>query len=421
MATTATTAPPSTADTRDHIAAGAVIASHSLQHAYGHAFFVILPVIYTSLGLSPIAAGLLGTARMVAGGTAAMVGGVLVDRLQHRRLLILYISLISMGVAYLLVGLAPTYTLIVGALMLASLAGSVWHPTARGLLSQIYPRRRGFMISLDRSVGNIGDTVGPLVVGWLLVIVVWQRIFLGALPLALAFALLIWVALRRAYVWQEYGARRRAEARPLKAQFGAVRDLFRTNGRSLVTLLLVAGLSGLGQGGLILWIPLYLQETQGMGTVGIGAHVALLTAAGIATGPILGLVSDRMGRIPIILIVLGAKAVLAALMAAFGSGILLTVLIAGMGAFMFGINPLIQAWALDIADGRRLEGTMLGLLWGNNAVFRGGGPLLVGFVVASLGFGALFWYVAAMNTFALVVVAVLVSAISRGPRTSQQA
>ena len=413
MAIAATTEPLTTASTRDHIAAGAVIASHSFHHAYGHAFFVILPVIYSSLGLSPIAVGALGAARMVAGGAAAMVGGVLIDRLQHRRLLILYVSLISMGAAYLLVGLAPTYALIVMALMLASLAGSVWHPTARGLLSQIYPHRRGFVISLDRSVGNIGDTVGPLVVGWLLVIVVWQRIFLGALPIALALALLIWVALRRAYMWQELGARRRAEARPLKAQFGAVRDLFRSNGKSLMTLLLVAGLSGLGQGGLILWIPLYLQETQGMGTVGIGAHVALLTAAGIATGPVLGLVSDRMGRIPIILMVLAAKAVLAALMAAVGSGILLTVLIAGMGAVMFGINPLIQAWALDIADGRKLEGTMLGMLWGNNAVFRGGGPLLVGFVVAAFGFGALFWYVAAMNTFALLLVAVLVPAIAR--------
>ena len=416
MAIAETTEPLSAAGTRDHVAAGAVIAAHSLQHAYGHAFFVILPVIYTSLGLSPIAVGLLGTVRMLAGGAAVVIGGVLIDRLQHRRLLILYISLITMGLSYLMVGLAPTYGLILIALVLASISGSIWHPTARGLLSQIYPRRRGFVISLDRSVGSIGDTVGPLVAGALLVVVAWQRIFLGALPLALAFALLIWIALRRAYTWQELGARKRGESRPLKEQFRELADLFRTNGRSLLTLLLVAGLSGLGQGGLILWIPLYLQETQGMGTVGIGAHLALLTAAGIATGPLLGLVSDRMGRIPIILMVLGAKAVLAALMAAFGSGILLTVLVAGMGAFMFGINPLIQAWALDIAEGRKLEGTMLGMLWGNNAVFRGGGPLVVGFVVASLGFGALFWYVAAMNTFALLVVAVLIPAIAHGSR-----
>ncbi len=424
MSSVASTPIASEASTRDNIAAGTVISSHAIQHLYGHAFYVILPEIYTALGLTPIAAGLLGAARMVAGGAAATVGGVLIDRLQHRRLLILYISLISMGFGYLLVGLAPTYVLIVAALSLASLAGSVWHPTARGLLSQIYPRRRGFMISLDRSVGSIGDTLGPLVAGGLLLYITWQSIFLGALPLVLVFAFLIWLALRGADTWQELGARRQSATRPFGEQLRALRDLFRTDGASLGLLLVVAGLSGLGQGGLILWIPLYLSEVHEMGSLGRGVHVALLTAAGIATGPFFGLMSDRFGRVPVILTVLAAKAVLAALMGAFASGVMLTVLITGMGAVMFGVNPLIQAWALDIAEGRRLEGTMLGMLWGNNAVLRGGGPLLVAFVVQSLGYAALFWYVAAMNATAVLLVTLVLLALAlrrrgRAPRSQE--
>ena len=100
MSSVASTPTASEASTRDNIAAGTVISSHAIQHLYGHAFYVVLPEIYTALGLTPIAAGLLGAARMVAGGAAATVGGVLIDRLQHRRLLILYISLISMGFGY---------------------------------------------------------------------------------------------------------------------------------------------------------------------------------------------------------------------------------------------------------------------------------------------------------------------------------
>ncbi|MBI2954828.1 MAG: MFS transporter [Chloroflexi bacterium] len=401
------------AGTRDHIAAGAVIVSHSLQHIYGNAFYVILPVMYTALGLSPVAAGLMGTARTTATGTAALFGGILVDRLQHRRLLILYISLFTVGFGYLLVGLAPAYVLILIALALASLAGSVWHPVSRGLLSQIYPDRRGFMISLDRSVGNLGDTIGPLAAGGLLMVTVWQQIFFGALPIAMAFGLLLWITLRGASTWQELGAKRREETRPLREQLHTLADVFRSNRGSLSFILLVAGLSGMGQGGIMLWVPLYLQEAQGLDSVSIGFHVALLAGMGIATGPIFGLVSDRLGRIPVIVVVLGGKATMAALLAMFGAGTVLTILVAGLGAFLFGVNPLIQAWALDIVEGRKLEGTMLGMLWGNNAIFQGGAPLLIGFVVAALGFGALFWYIAALNTLAILLVAILIPTVGR--------
>ena len=38
---------------RDHVAAGAIITSHTLQHLYGHAFWVILPTIYAAMGPQP--------------------------------------------------------------------------------------------------------------------------------------------------------------------------------------------------------------------------------------------------------------------------------------------------------------------------------------------------------------------------------
>jgi len=107
----------------DHIATGGIIVSHSLQHLYGQGFYVILPVIYTALGLTPIAAGFIGTVRQVSGGGASMIGGFLIDRLQHRRILVLYLSLILMGLGYFLVALSPTYLLILLAISLAGAAG----------------------------------------------------------------------------------------------------------------------------------------------------------------------------------------------------------------------------------------------------------------------------------------------------------
>lgn len=84
-----------------------------------------------------------------------------------------------------------------------------------------------------------------------------------------------------------------------------------------------------------------------------------------------------------------------------------------MGAFLFSLNPLVQAGALDIAEGKKLEGTMIGLLWGNNALFSGLAPVLVGFMVGSTGYGILFWYIAAMNVIAEVFAIALLLAKAR--------
>ncbi len=399
------TEPKVTASSKDHVASGGVIGSHVLQHMYGHGFFVLLTVMYSSLGLNPVSAGLVGTVRALGSGTASTLGGVLIDRFQHRRLLILYCSMGTMGLGYLLVGLAPTFLLILVALAFTAAAGSIWHPAARSLLSQIYPKRRGFMISMDRSAGSVGDTIGPLAAGALLAYMTWQQIYMLAFPMALGVVVFLWLVLRQADTFQHLGATKQAVAqRTIKEQLVALKEILRNSGNVLTILLIVKAVAGFGQGGLLLWVPLYLSESEGMSTMAVGVHVALLTGMGIATGPIFGWLSDRHGRVPVILMVLGGKAAIAGLLAVFGTGLMLSVLIAGLGAFMFGVNSLIQAWALDLADGRRLEGTMMGSMYGVNMIFQGFAPLVVGLVVAAFGFSSLFVYVAAMNVFGVILV-----------------
>ena len=260
------------------------------------------------------------------------------------------------------------------------------------------------MLTVDRSAGALGDTAGPTITGWLLVYLVWQGIFLAAFPLALLFMFILWTLLRRSETFQNVGARSRGQSRPFSEQVRDLRGLFRENSRILSLLILIKAIVGFGQGGLFLWLPLYLQESVGMGPVGLGFHLSLLTAMGIATSPAFGFLSDRIGRMPVIIIVLTAKVAITTLIALSGTGLTLTLLIGAMGAINMVVNPLVQTWALDIAHGRNLEGTTLGVLDGANAIFRGAGPFMTGLVVATWGFESLFWYIAAMSAAALSVV-----------------
>ncbi|MEX0868338.1 MAG: hypothetical protein WD011_01570, partial [Nitriliruptoraceae bacterium] len=94
-------------------------------------------------------------------------------------------------------------------------------------------------------------------------------------------------------------------------------------------------------------------------------------------------------------------------MALTGSGLLFSASVALMGTVFFGASSLIQAAALDAAEGQQLEGSMLGLLWGLNAVTTGISPVIVGFLVEGIGYGTIFWYVAGVNAAAALLSAFL--------------
>lgn len=391
-------------ETAARTAGRTVIGAHSLQHVYMHGFYVILPDIYVSLGLTPVTAGGIEAVRRIASGLASMVGGFLLDRFDRRRIDALFWSLAAMGIGYVLVGTSHTYFTILLAVALAGAAGSLWHPAAIGLLSRVFPGRRGYIVTLHRASGNFGDAIGPVIVGFLLLIVGWRAILIGALPLVVIASLALLWALRRAPRWRNLRDSNSSE-RGSRELAGSMLGLLRT--RNLILLLIVSGISGIGQGGLTMWLGLYLRETQSMGSVGIGIHVALLTGIGIVTGPMLGRLSDSVGRKPVIVGVLTTKTVLAVLLALTGSGLVFSVLVALLGSVLFATNGLVQAAALDLADQAGLEGSMIGLLWGSNALFVGASPLLLGALIASLGYGVLFWWVGAMTFVAALVAAAM--------------
>ena len=109
--------------TNDSVMATTLIGAHGLEHVYGHSFPVLVTALYDDLGLDPIQAGVLSAVRQITGGLTSVGSGFSVDMFQHRRAQVLSVSMALIGVGYFLVSIAPTYTLIVAALVVAS-AGS---------------------------------------------------------------------------------------------------------------------------------------------------------------------------------------------------------------------------------------------------------------------------------------------------------
>lgn len=390
--------------------AGTLVVSHSLTHMYGQGFYVIIPQIFQQLGLTYTQAGLIDTARWLANGMSSLVGGFFVDMFQHRRGFLLGATLMLLGLGYVLVSLAPTYWLIIAALVFVALGGSLWHPIAIGLLSQRFPKNRGLVIAMHRASGSVGDTISPPLIGFLMggsVVALslfgltffqmtgpsidWRQVLRLGLPISLALGLVIW-----GFLWHVGGARtsQAGLGSDLKKKLGSLGVAFR--GRGLITLMAISALRGMGDRAILMFLGLYLSQELKMSTGMQGIFYGLLTLPAIATGPLLGAVSDRVGRRPIIVAVLLMSALFPPFIALADGTASLLVTVGIFGLFLYAVNSLVQAAAMDVAEGLKLEGTLIGLLWGGNAAFGAFSPVLVGWLADIFGIRIGFYYASAV-------------------------
>ncbi len=371
--------------------AGTIIGAHTLTHVIPRSFYVMVPLIYQQFGLNPVQAGLMDAVRWVSSGLSGIFVGFLVDMYRHRRGSLLGISMAILGLGYFLVSLAPTFGLILCSLIIAHIGSAVWHPPGIGLLSEHYPKRRGLFIALHRSTGSLGDTVGPLLIGFLLVAITWQQTLQAMFPLAILLAILLWVLLRNVGGTRAQPVNFKSD---FKKQMASIRKA--TRGSGLITLMIITALRGMGDRALFLFLPIYLAQDLNMDIVGIGFHMGLLAFLGIASGPIIGALSDRIGRKPLLVLVPLISAVFPPLMLWFGASIGLTISIALFGLFLYSVNSLVQAAAMDLSEGMKLEGSFIGLLWGNNALFGAVSPIIAGVLAGAFGFQAVFYYAGAI-------------------------
>ena len=373
--------------TKDPVMASTLIGAHTLEHMYGRAFLVLIPQIYITLGLAPIQAGFLDAVRQLSGGATSMTGGFFVDMFQHRRAHILAFSMSLIAIGYFLVSIAPSFGLILAALALASAGTALWHPPALGLLAQRFPKRRGLFISLHRSAGNVGDWLGPLIVGGLLAIVGWRWIVGGGTPVLLLFAVVIFFLLRNVggpkIEGVDYGAKFRTQIRDMRESF---------KGTGMWWIFTVSAVRGMGDRSLLWVIPLYLSDQLELSPFWVGFHVALLAAPGIFAGPLFGALSDRIGRKPIIMLIMASAVIFPTTMVLGGDGPGMTGSVLLFGLVLFSVTSLTQAAAIDVAAGKGLEGTFIGLMWGSNAFFGAMASIIAGVIVEYIGWHAAFYF-----------------------------
>jgi MFS transporter, FSR family, fosmidomycin resistance protein len=365
-----------------------ITTGHALTHWYPATFYLLLPLIGNELGLTYSQIGLIMTCQYVAAAIANIPGGMLVDTIGRKGLL-MAVSLFWVGFPYLLIGFTHGYLMLLLCVALVGFGNSLWHPTAIPTLGQRYPERKGLVLSLHGMGGNVGDAIAPVVIGAALAIFSWREVVvINVLP-GLVVALLMFVFLGS----MRLGARKSAaRSQTLGEYWKGVRQLFRN--RSLILLSTGSTFRSMTQSALLTFLPVYLANQMGYSPFVVGACLFALQAAGFAAAPIAGHLSDRMGRRSIVMSSMATTAVVLVAMALSGGSVLFIALVAVLGFFLYAIRPVIQAWLLE-ATPRNMGGSSIGILFGAQALGAAAGPLIAGMVADRQGLLATFYFLAA--------------------------
>ena len=241
----------------------ALTSGHAAIHWYQQLWPVIIPAIRSSLGLTDIQLGTLSSVKQFTTGPLFLPAGILADFFRKRTAIILAASFGFLSVSYFLVGQASSYLWIIPPVALLGIETALWHPAAVGSLSLRFPERRGSALAIHGAGASLGDTVGPIVIGFLLLTLAWQRLLELHLIPALLIALLLWRALGSVYENQE--------GRPsLKAYLNDAKVLAQS--RMVLVIIGVNALVSMGRLSIITFLPIY---TAGPGVLRLRSWLLL--------------------------------------------------------------------------------------------------------------------------------------------------
>jgi MFS family permease len=378
-----------------------ISAGHMMTHWYPATFYLLLPLIGNELGLSYSQIGWILTCQYVAGALSNLPGGVAVD-LIGRKGLLMAVALSWIGLPYFVMGLSHSYWMLLGCAALVGIGNNLWHPTAIPLLARNHPQRSGLVVSIHAMGGHVGDAVAPLVVGAMLTVLSWRDVMImNVVPGVIASILMLMLLGQSGSL--SAGPDPAAKARKSSPSLAGVMSLLAD--RTVVTLSLGSAMRSMTAMTLLTFLPLFLANEMGYPPSWIGGLLFALQAAGFVAAPVSGHLSDRLGRRNIIMASMAMSGVVLLFMAFAGRSPAFALFVAFLGFFLFATRSVLQAWLLE-ATPKHLGGTAIGILFGAQAVGAAIGPWVAGEIADSYGITATFYFLAATivvaNLFILI-------------------
>jgi MFS transporter, DHA1 family, multidrug resistance protein len=382
-----------------------VLASLLSRLGYQMARSPVLPIFAADLGALPELIGVIVAASTITGVFLKLPSGALSDVLGRKRMMVLG-SLFFAAPPFLYPFIHDPWSLL-ALRFVHGCATAIFSPVASAYVAGLGESGRGARLGWFSSANDIGATGGPLVGGFVLYFTASFSItyllvgVLGVLTLVVVLLLPdVDPPAREAKTF----AARAAEFRRGLAEVLRTPPIF--------VAAAIEAVMYLGYGAFIGFLPIYARR------VGLNdAQIAIVFGAQLALAmiakPIAGRISDRLGRIPVIIV--GLLLCAAALPLIFRSGslplFLLTAPVLGIG--VGAVTPVTNALIADLASARHLGAAMgvFGTIWD---IGEAAGPMLAGVLIGALDYAMTFDVLAAVIALFALGLVLLV----RDPRSA---
>ncbi len=341
----------------------------------------VLPLFATHLGANEPEIGVIAAASTIPGILLSIPAGTLSDIYGRRR--IIWVSLLIFSSAPLLYLLVTTPWQLVVVRFYHGFATAIFGPVIMAMIAERYPRRRGERMSLFSSATLVGRSVAPFAGGILLTIASFQAVYLVC---AMSAGLALLIALFIPKDIPSYQVELNTHALSQIQTIQGLREVV-GNFQIMVTSSMEAA-QFFVYGAVEIFLILYansigLEDLQ----LGIIAGIPIVVAG--ITKPIMGHLSDRVGRKSLIVAGFVVGAVVVAMYQAFTSFLALSLISLSFGISFATVTSSTSAFVADACKENSF-GAALGVLSTIMDIGQVAGPPIIGIIVWKYGYGATF-------------------------------
>ena len=168
---------------------------------------------------------------------------------------------------------------------LSGLATHSWHPPAMGLLRMRFENRKGFALGVHGTGANMGQTLAPIIAGYLLLIMSWRGVLLANTIPLFATAILLCVCLEP---FQIRGNQKSGSSiRPADFMNALIKN------PGMIGACVFSGVRTLAHNVVSIFLPILLVRKYGVGPSTLGLALGVYSAASIFPETIVGYLSDK--------------------------------------------------------------------------------------------------------------------------------